>query len=186
VVSARWRSVVLAPFDSVDRSALRWLRTSERPIGFDLAAGNARVAELRWARHEGSLASAEGASQHWTLKRGGFLNPHVTARADDGGTPVARLSAHLSAHRIEVRGARAYRFHRAGLLVPAWIVSTEDGGEILHIEPVREGRKLEGGAVLASELGRQSPELLLLTVMSWYFIVLAWFEDEALLPLEGS
>ncbi len=155
-------------------------------MAFDLASGDARVATLRWARHGGSLATAELSTGSWTLKRGGFLNPRVTVRAAGADADVARLSAHVSSHRIEVRGGRTYHFRRAGLLVPAWKVSTESGDEILHIEPVREGRKLEGGAVLASPTGVATPDLLLLAIVSWYFIVLAWFEDEALVPLEGT
>ncbi len=154
-------------------------------MAFDLASGDARVAGLRWARHGGSLATAEVSTGTWTLKRGGFLNPRLTVRVAGTETEVARLSAHLSSHRVEVRGGHSYALHRAGLLVPAWKVSTEGGAEILHIEPVREGRKLEGGAVLVSSTGVADPDLLLLAVVSWYFIVLAWFEDEALVPLEG-
>ena len=54
------------------------------------------------------------------------------------------------------------------------------------MEPVRQGRRLEGGAVICTPQGAKLPELLLLVVASWYFIVLAWFEDEALVPLEGA
>jgi hypothetical protein len=120
------------------------------------------------------------------LKRGGFLNPHVTIRRAGEESDLARISAHLSSHRIEVRGGSVYRFNRSGFLVPAWTISTENGREILHIEPVRQGRKLEGGAVLSTPEGSRLPEVLLLAVAGWYFIVLAWFEDEALVPLEGA
>lgn len=175
----------LAPLASVDRSALRWLRTAESPAEFTLSAGNVAVARLRWVQHQGSLAGAETANGAWTLKRGGFLNPHVTVRKSGGGENLARLSVHLSSHRIEIVGGPTYRFHRAGILVPAWKVSTEDGREVLHIEPVREGRTLMAGAALPTPAGIDRPELLLLAVVGWYFIVLAWFEDEALVPLEG-
>jgi hypothetical protein len=177
--------MVFAPIASVDRSALRWLRTAESPAEFKLSSGETTVAQLRWAHHGGSLASAASSAGAWTLKRGGFLNPHITVRRAGGGEDLARLSVHLSSHRIEVLGGKTYRFHRAGMLVPAWKVSTMEGQEILHVEPVREGRKLVGGAVLPSPVGGELAELLLLSVISWYFIVLAWFEDEALVPLEG-
>lgn len=153
---------------------------------FSLSSDTKAVARLRWQQARGSLASAESADGTWTLKRGGFLNPHVIVRR--AGTPgeAARLTVHLNYHRIQVAGGASFRFHRAGVLVPAWKVTTEDGREVLHIEPVREGRKLEGGAVLPASDALDRPELLLLTVLAWYFIVLAWFEDEALVPLEGA
>ena len=155
-------------------------------MAFTLDAGDAHIAELSWSRREGSLATFKTVTGSWTLKRTGFLDPRVTVRVAGQEATVARLSAHLSAHRIEVRGGGSYQFRRAGMLVPAWTVSTDDGHELLHIEPVREGRKLEGGAVLVSDLGAGAPDLLLLVALSWYFIVLAWFEDEALVPFEGS
>jgi hypothetical protein len=178
--------MVLAPFSSVDRSTLRWLRSADSPVEFTLSAGEVPVARLHWQESVGSLARAETASGEWSLKRGGFLNPHITVRAASGGETLARLTVHLSYHAIELASGTTYRFHRAGVLVPAWKITTDAGREVLHIEPVREGRKLVAGAVLASPTAVDLSELLLLVVMGWYFIVLAWFEDEALVPLEGA
>ncbi|HXW67664.1 MAG TPA: hypothetical protein VEL82_07315 [Thermoplasmata archaeon] len=177
--------MALVPLAGVDRTTLRWLRRTERPAAFALLAGESAVAELEWSRVDGSLASGRTADAAWTLKRIGFLHPRLTVRAAPGGPDVARVSIHLNYHRIELADGGAFRFHRAGLLVPAWKVSTEDGAELLHVEPVREGRRLVGGAVIASDAGARAPELPLLAIVSWYVIVLAWFEDEALVPFEG-
>ncbi|MGD0249875.1 MAG: hypothetical protein ABSB97_03155 [Thermoplasmata archaeon] len=177
--------MALAPFSTVDRSALRWQRTADTPMEFTLSSGETPVARLRWAHAGGSLASVELDQGSWTLKRGGFLNPNITARAAGSGETLARLSVHLNHHSIELPGGATFRFHRAGVLLPAWKISRDDGQEVLHIEPVREGRKLEGGAVIAPPEATNLSELLLLTVIAWHFIVLAWFEDEALVPLEG-
>jgi hypothetical protein len=180
------RPMALNPFASVDRSALRWLRSQENPVEFTLSAGDSPVARLHWLPQGGSLATAETAQGSWTLKRGGFLNPHITVRKPGGGENLARLTVHLSHHAVELAQGVSYRFHRAGVLVPAWKITTDTGSEVLHIEPVREGRKLVGGAVIAPPTALDLPELLLLAVIGWYFIVLAWFEDEALVPLEGA
>jgi hypothetical protein len=177
--------MALVPFGSVDRIALRWLRGPGPETAFTLSSGDANVATLRWTEGARSLATAETADAQWTLKRGGFLNPHITARRAGSPADLARLSVHLSYHRIELAGGPGYRFRRAGLLVPAWTITTDDGVEVAHIEPVREGRTLVGGAVLVPAAAADRPELLLLVVLGWYFIVLAWFEDEALVPLEG-
>jgi hypothetical protein len=177
--------MVLAPFDSVDATSLRWLRQNEKPLEFDLLAGDRAVATLRWDAATGTLATVQTAQGAWTLKRVGFLNPQVTLRAAGATENLARLSVHWNYHQIEVTGGPAYRFHRAGVLVPAWQVTDASGHEVLHIEPVREGRKLAAGAVIAPPTAPKRPEFPLLVVVSWYFIVLAWFEDEALVPLEG-
>ena len=174
-----------APISAVDRSTFRWLRSGDGPPIFRLFAGEALVAELRWTPEMGPSAVAESAEGTWTLERGGFLNPHVTARAEAGGPELARLSVHLGYHLIHLPKGGVYRFHRAGLFVPAWQVTTQDRREILHLEPVRAGRTLEAGAVVVDPRARSLSELLLLVILTWHFIVLAWFEDEALVPLEG-
>ncbi len=177
--------MVLIGFDSVDDTSLRWLRQNEKPVQFDLLAGDATLATLTWEGGSGSLAIARTAQGTWTLKRVGFLTPRVSVRAEGAAADVARLSVHFNYHRIEMTRGPAYRFHRAGILLPAWQVARENGSEILHIEPVREGRTLVGGAVIASAAAAHLPDLPLLAILSWYFIVLAWFEDEAIVPLEG-
>jgi hypothetical protein len=175
----------LQSFASVDATSLRWLRRSESPLAFDLLAGDQALASLRWRARNGTLVTVETALGTWTVKRVGFLNPRVTVRPEGGAVDLARLSVHWNYHQIEVVGGPAYRFHRAGVLVPAWKVTDASGREVLHIEPVREGRKLVGGAVIAPAASSRLPEFPLLVVLSWYFIVLAWFEDEAIVPLEG-
>jgi hypothetical protein len=169
---------------TLDLTTLRWLRTSERPAAFRLLAGEAPVATLAWTREAGAVARAESAVGAWRLTRGGFLNPHVVARAVDPVRAVGRLTVHLNHHAIEVEGGSSYRFHRAGVLLPAWTIADAAGTEVAHLEPIREGRELQGGAVVVAPGAVGKPELTLLLVLSWYFIVLAWFEDEALVPFE--
>lgn len=176
----------MAPFSSVDRSTFRWLRTRDHPTAFSLLSGETSVATLEWVEKGRSLATLHSASGEWSLKRGGFLNPHITVRS--AGASVAHLSVHFTQHLIDLAGGGSYRFHRAGMLVPAWQVTTPAGKEVLHVEPVREGRHLSAGAVLVAPDAVDAPDLLLLVALTWYFIVLAWFEDETvetLAPFEG-
>jgi len=177
--------VELTPFGSVDATSLRWLRRGERPLAFDLLAGDSPLGSLQWNEPGGTRAKATTSAASWTLKRIGFLNPRVTARVEGSDANAAQLTVHLNYHRIELAGGAAYRFHRAGVLVPAWKVYRDAGEEILHVEPVREGRTLAGGAVISPSSAAQLPEFPLLVVLSWYFIALAWFEDEAIASLEA-
>jgi hypothetical protein len=202
--------VVLVPFKQVDLSALRWLRSAESPAGFVLSSGDQSIAEIHWMKSTGSLALAETADSRWTLKRIGFLSSHLTLRVEGAATDFARVTmqhhrvaAHVgdSFHRIDLVGGRRYRFRRAGLQVPAWQITTDDRAdpagpdglaptseqpELVHIEPVREGRVLVGAAVIVSELGRTCADLPPLLALVWYAVVLAWFEDELLIPLSGA
>ncbi len=176
--------MALASFSSIDRSVLRWIRTSESPAEFTLSAGETPVAVLRWKAHGGSLATAETASGRWTLKRVGFLNPQITVRPEGTPETLARLTAHLNHQEIALPGGPRFRLQRAGMLVPAWRITAPNGREVLHIEPAREGRRLEAGAVLEGDSPVAPEQQLLLAVIGWYFIVLVWFEDEALVALE--
>lgn len=176
--------MVLVPLASVDTGSLRWLRQNDRPLEFDLSAGDQTVGTLVWDGPTGSRATFRTATSSWTLKRVGFLNPHITARVPGSPSDAARLSVHLNYHQIEVAGGGRFHFHRAGVLVPAWKVELDTGGELLHIEPVREGRELAAGAVIASAAAPKLPAFALLVGLSWYFIALAWFEDEAIARLE--
>ncbi len=168
------------PFSSVNRSALRWIRTAGSRHDFDLFAGEAQIGHLRWHRTGGSLSTFETSDHQWTLKRGGFLAPHVTIRDATSDQEIARLAAHVNFSVLTVRGGGIYRLQRAGLLVPAWQFTNASGKLLLHIEPVREGRQLVGGVVETEEAGQRLDALPLLAAVSWYYIVLAWFEDEAI------
>jgi hypothetical protein len=175
----------LTPFVGVDATSLRWLRSRDSPLEFDLLAGDPTIGTLRWDGPAGTRATFRTAAQSWTLKRVGFLNPQVTVRSGSPAENAARLTVHWNYHQIEVTGGPTYRFHRAGVLVPAWQVTDASGHEVLHVEPVREGRKLVAGAAITPADVTKRPEFPLLLSISWYFIVLAWFEDEALVPFEG-
>ncbi|MHB1931424.1 MAG: hypothetical protein ACYCPV_00300 [Thermoplasmata archaeon] len=167
------------PFTDSDRASLRWVRTGDRPFTSELRSERGVLGVLRWAKESGSLAHAEGAAFHWTLKRSGFLDPRVSVRSEGSSAPIAHLRGQ-GLHHVIRTAQGSYRFGRSGLLVPAWEVGGDNGGWALHLEPGRTGRRLEG-AVLELGSSRVAPdELLLLATLAWYFIVLAWFEDEAI------
>ena len=178
--------MALAPLSAVDPSALRWLRTRDRPAAFSLRAGDVELARLDWERPGGSLATAATSDATWTLKRAGFLQPTILVRDPVDPQAVARHTAHLARHEVALGSGATYRLRRVSHLIPAWRLTTDRGEEVLHVEPVPEGRTLGAGAVVVS--APQTPEVLLLVVLTWYFIVLSWFEDEAietLAPFEG-
>ncbi len=162
-----------------DRGSLRWIRTGDRPFASELRSGRGLLAAVQWAKGEGSLARADAAGVHWTLKRAGFLDPSVSVRVEGTPNPVAVLRGQGLHHTIRTRQG-TYRFGRSGLLVPAWEVGGSNGGWALHLEPVRTGRRLEGAILEVGSSPVESGELTLLAALAWYFIVLAWFEDEAI------
>ncbi len=165
---------------AVDESAVRWSALpGER--SYELRAGDDRIGELRWATRFGSLAEGDFGDRHLSLKRSGFLAPQVVIRDRASGAEVARLHAHTTHSRLEIVGGGVYELRRAGLLVPAWKLTTVDRAPVLNLEPVEERGRLEGGLVVVEPPYRSAPELPVLLAANWYFIVLAWFEEVAVL-----
>ncbi len=180
---------------NVDRTAFRWLRSVDDPVAFRLLAGDVPILDLTWAPSRGSLAVATSVGGRWTFKRVGHLDPILTLRPEGAEGDAARLTRHTEAgahhlpevvYRIDFARDRSYRLHRVGHNPPAWRLSTPDGNEVAHIEPVWEGRTLSGGAVVVSPAGVDRPELAPLLAFVWYFIVLGWVEDEILRPLDDA
>lgn len=170
----------LAPFKSVDLAALRWVRDDTEERAFRLLSGEQPIARLRWSGPVGSLATFESLRGTWTYKRGGFLAPHVSARATDR-TEAARLTMHGAHGLLQLGTGTTYRFRRAGMLLPAWQLSAADGADALHIEPVEKHGRPEGSVLTVAPPMRSVDELDVLVGVTWYFIVLAWLEEAAVL-----
>lgn len=169
----------LAPLGSVDLSALRWTRIPGEIHSSVLMADETAIATLEWKKPHGSLAIGQTKEARWSLKRAGFLHAHLTVRREGSEKDVARLVISWRDHRIELSDGSAYDLKRASRLVPAWTISgTTTRTPLVEIEPVREGRRLEGAIYTVAPEGRGLPALPILLILSWYFVVLDWFEDE--------
>lgn len=169
----------LAPFSSVDLTATRWVRDPGARHQFTLLSGETALAQLAFAGAVGSLAHAATSKGRWTLKRGGFLHPHITVRTDSG-EDLARFEVHLHGGTWSAPGTPTYTFRRSGLMVPAWQYFGPDGRPVIHFEPVIERGRIAGGLVQVDPAVSMGDEVPLLIIAGWYYIVLAAFEDEAL------
>jgi hypothetical protein len=163
----------------VDPGSIRWVRSHDDRHEYDLESGDDVLATLRWDGAVGSKATAESALGRWTLKRSGFLNPLIVVRDTGSGKDIAHLRAHPSHSSLILSDGQRLEWNRAGLMVPGWHFVDAKGREIVSFEPGRVNLKLEGGLVTISPEGGKLPELTLMLIVGWYFIVLAWIEDQA-------
>ncbi|MFZ0830165.1 MAG: hypothetical protein WCB18_02870 [Thermoplasmata archaeon] len=163
---------------AADMDGLRWTRSGEAH-SYELKSGPDPVAGLHWEKPAETLATAEGMGVKWTLKRSGFVTPLVTVYDTDANKDLAVLHVHLRSCLLQLPGGATYRWVRTGFWIPAWEFQDSTGTELVDFEPVREESRLEGGLVGVSPEGRSDPNLLLLLVLGWYFIVQSWVEDEA-------
>jgi len=167
----------LAPFASVDATELRWVRT-EGHHEFELKAGDTAVARLHWRSASGSFATATTARGALTIKRAGFLNPKILVREAGTERTVGILHVHWSVSSLELKGGRTYRWMRKSFWVPTWEFDDANGQNLLRIEPAREGSHLVGGLLTLAPAALANPDLEMLLLLGWYFVVLAFFEDE--------
>jgi hypothetical protein len=165
-------------FSEADLDALRWTRTGE-PHSYALNSGTDPIATLHWERPVETHATAEAEGTRWTLKRRGFVAPVVAVSDAATGKDLALLHVHLSHSLLQVAGGTTYRWVRTGFWIPAWEFQDTSGRELVDFEPVRQEARLEGGLVEVSAQGKPDPNLLLLLVLGWYFIVQSWIEDDA-------
>lgn len=173
--------------DDAPRQELRWLRVPHGAREFHLLDGETLIGTLTWAREHGSLAVAETADRRWSFKRSGYLPGHLTARHPGDERDLARLSSEIHArgidHWIDIGGNRRYDLRRLSAAVPAWQMLLLSGEEIAHIEAVRDGPGLAGGAVIVTIPASPratwplAADLPLLLMFSWYFVVLGWAEE---------
>ncbi len=179
---SRAGSMALVPLGKVDLSALRWIRDPEAPTGYSLRSGEEAIATLSWDPERRRLARLETADGVYRLERQGFLSPRIALlregeREVRGGLTSFFEGVH-SRHAIALPTGISWILARAGVSVPAWSISESGGTEVAHLEPVREGERLDG-AIIEVEKAPPEPEVLVYALaLAWYFIALAWFEDE--------
>lgn len=182
MVPERWPRVPLVPFSTVDRSVLRWLRSAGRPEAFTLSAGDQELLRLQWPVERGGPIDVALADAHWTIERNGFVIPRLRAVMVAG---AAETLGAIHGHALSLPGTDGFLVHRLpGLELPSWQVADRSGTEVVHLEPVREGRRLAGGAVLVSPAGTALPRLAVLLALTWAYVAFAWVEDELAVPYE--
>jgi hypothetical protein len=163
---------------AADMDGLRWTRTGETH-SYELKSGGDLMATLHWEKPAETIATAEGLGVKWTFRRSGFMAPLVNVQDSESGKELAILHIHLRSSLLHLPGGATYRWVRTGFWIPAWEFQNAAGTELVDFEPVREEARLQGGLVGVSPEGRTDPNLLLLLVLGWYFIVQSWVEDEA-------
>ncbi|MGI0140600.1 MAG: hypothetical protein ACREBT_05595 [Thermoplasmata archaeon] len=167
---------------SVDVSALRWVRTATGASEYELRAVDVPLARISWANEHDAVGTATTADGAWTVRRDGFLLARVHLRRVGEDRDVARLLSRREGfkvlHALKLAGGPSYALARAGRTVPAWSIQYPSGAELAHIEPIRDGSRLEGGLCEFEGPIVSDPSLLRIALLSWYFIALAWFEDE--------
>jgi hypothetical protein len=153
-------------------SELSWdqPRTLERH--YELVSGQSVFATLTWVKVFGSLAEAQTADGSYTLKRGGFMRPHVTIRNAAMDSDIAVLKIGMLRHgtiefgngkRISLLSKRIWGFE--------WEFVDDNGLTLCSIRMRAKTMKYSADVKLF-ELVRKDHDLMVMLVLGWYAMVL--------------
>ena len=156
--------------DDTGLKSLKWEQSGK--LASRLVTDGQTVATLTWVKSWGSLAKGESADGEWTLKRLGFLRPRVAVRENGSDFDLAVLSINWAGEGAVVfSDGETFQFKRSGFWHPDWSMFDSGGRRLLLLKP-DTGWKEKKADVEIENATILSKRILLLTVLSWYVILL--------------
>jgi len=169
---------VFASFGDFRGKSLTWYQPKFIHRHHELSDGDHLLATLKWLKVFGSLAKVESSEGNFTLKRGGFLMPYVSARDGDLDIDLAVLSMNLiSGGRLVFSDGREFTFASLRFWDYEWNFKDENGSILFSIR--RRSSLKRCGDVVISPQAKRDRHLLVAIVAAWYAIVMASEESAA-------
>ncbi|MGH9458064.1 MAG: hypothetical protein ACRD2J_10545 [Thermoanaerobaculia bacterium] len=75
---------------------LRWFHPAPAERYHELRGAGGKVASIRWAREQGTLATGEWGSRVWSFKRFGFFHPKITIRRSGSEANLGRFEPNMT------------------------------------------------------------------------------------------
>ncbi len=162
---------------------MEWIQPNAADRSYELRARTDVVATLRWPKTGGSLALGESADGNWSFKRTGFISTRVTVRATGTEPNIAVYSPNWLAGKgtLELASGAKYLWTIIGFWGSQWAFCNEAGEPLVHYR-VEWLLQKATATVEITPAGAAVSELSLLTLLGWYFIVLAAEDHIGLLP----
>jgi hypothetical protein len=156
--------------------SLVWTQPKTLRGEYELRSGDDLIGQLRFRKLSGTLASAEVASQSWTFKREGFLNPRVTVRSPDCDVNLAIYRPHWNGGGIlEIPGGHRIHWRCTSFWGSEWSFLQEDSHSnsqaLIHFKHhdgiMKVSARLEIVSADSSML-----HLPMLAALGWYLMLL--------------
>jgi hypothetical protein len=151
---------------------LVWNKVKVMGREYELKDGDEALGQMQFESAFGSLASAEVASQSFTLKREGFLSPRVTVRAP--GSEANLVVFHpkwTGGGMAEFADGRQIQWRHTSFWGSEWSFLAEDNHALMRFQ--QHMGLLKFSAELAIEPADVAlPEVPLLVALGWYLMIL--------------
>lgn len=122
---------------TVDRE-LTWVKVKGELRTYRLEAPDGGVAELRFEKAFGTLATLTTARGVWTFKRVRFFSPTITVRRAGSDEDLAAFKFGWSgAGELRWASGAVRTFRRCGFMRPEWSFLTEAGEELVQFGPAK-------------------------------------------------
>lgn len=148
-----------------------WFQPDWRKHEIEIHAGHDILGTLYWERGFESLAIAKSADGVWTFKRGGFIRPQVTIRAEGKDWDIARIQVNWSGNgMLEFSDGRHFHWGYTNLKRTEWRWDWADGTSLISISEPRVGN--HEGIIEIHPYAISVPDASMLTLLGCYLIVL--------------
>lgn len=153
-------------------SDLRWIHPEVTERIYELRDGEGTVARLSWESSDGAAASGRSAAGSWTLRRLGFLNPHVVALDSTSGRQVFRFDATMNGGGLaQAEDGHQYRWY-SNLWRAEWGWIDTAGNDLLKFRRSFDVDEKQEGHLEVLEAGARSQHVDLLALVGWYLIIM--------------
>lgn len=152
---------------------LKWIHPDVTKRNYELRAGGERVASLSWDASDNSIATATSESGTWTLRRLGFLNPHVVALDASSGSQVFRFDATANGGGVaQASDGHHYRWYANNWRAEwGWMDTAEN--ELVKFHRSFDVDEKQEGNIEILDKGRDVGHLDLLALVGWYLIIMS-------------
>jgi hypothetical protein len=161
------------------RHELKWVQPNAFKMEYELRAGDAVAATLRFRSSFGSFATAESADGSWTFKRVGFWQTKVTIRASGTETDLAvfKNNTWSGGGTLELPEGRKYPAS-TNFWATQFEFKTEAGEALISYRSIG-GMLHMSSAVEIHPLAEDLAELPWMVLLGWYLTVMMHMDSAA-------
>jgi hypothetical protein len=156
----------------LDESELEWRQLETGRRLYQLTRNGETIANLRFEKRCGSLATGEYGQGKWTLKRTGFLSPRVLIREAGSDADIAMFTPGWTGSGwLAFTSGRRYHLRPTNFWATEWAFVAEDGSPTVILTGPH-GLFKQGGHARVTESAASLPETPVMILLIWYLRIL--------------